>query len=72
MPDHQDRYAAISEMVKKRIGRELDCFVIIAIDKTGELYYGADYGNNKSNQTTLLRNLRIFEKHTNDILVKTD
>ena len=72
MLDHTDKYAAISDTIKKRIGRELECFVILAIDESGELYWGADYGNTKSNQKVLLRNLRHFEKQVNNTLVETD
>ena len=58
MPDHIDRYAAISDIIKKRIGRKLECFFIIGVDETGESYYGADYGENRINQKEMLSKAR--------------
>lgn len=70
--NHTDRYAAISETVKERIGRKLDSYVILAVDETGEFYWGGDYGNDKASQRKILKKLRYIEKQVNNILVRND
>jgi len=72
MMNHTERYAAISDTIKKRIGRKLDSFIVLAVDETGEFYWGCDYGSDNSNQRNLLLKLHYVGKEINDILVRND
>lgn len=54
---HLERWRAAKAAFLGATGREVQAFALIAIDETGEVYWGADYPDDPMMQRELLRKL---------------
>lgn len=44
-PDHLDRWQVARDAFKAATGRNIQAYALVAVDSTGEVYYGANYGD---------------------------
>lgn len=70
MIDHVDKYATIASAIKKYTGIEVKCHIFLSIDKSGEIYWGADYGNDKIAQKAMLAKINYFSEQLKKELKK--
>jgi hypothetical protein len=70
MIDRVDKYATITSAIKKHTGIEVKCHIFLSIDESGEIYWGADYGNDKIDQKAMLAKMNYFREQLKKELKK--
>jgi hypothetical protein len=69
---HLDRWKAARDAFKAATGRDIEAYALVAVDSTGEVYYGANFSHNESHRRAILPKLAALFGDLKSLTKKTD
>ena len=66
--DHIDRFVQLREAALQTTGRTVRAYALVAVDDSGEVYHGANYGMSQTDRQQIHDQLTVMRRNVGSLL----